>query len=75
MDSVEWLTLAIMDKGYYDYDYQYIEPRQEIRLVEDTAKSDEEIAKRLARFGIGRKQGAEVLQRAVIKDLKERKGE
>lgn len=64
-----------MDKGYYDYDYQYVEPPQEIRLVEDTAKSNEEIAKRLARFGIGRKQGAEALQEAVIKDLKEREGQ
>lgn len=73
-----------MDKGFYDYDYQYVEPQQEIKLVEDTAKSDEEIAKRLARFGFGKvrgdsqeevPKGADALQSAVIKDLKERKGE
>ena len=78
LDSVEWLTMVGKDKCYYDYDYQYVEPPKEQKLVEETAKSDEEIAKRLARFGIGRAsqvpRGAEALQDAVIKDLKERKG-
>lgn len=66
-----------MDKGYYDYDYQYVEPEEEkkVRLVEETAKSDEQVRNALARFGIGRVRGAEALQDAVIRDLKERKGE
>ena len=64
-----------MDKGYYDYDYQEVESKEEkkVRLVEDTAKSDEQIRNALARFGFGKPKGAEALQEAVIKDLKERK--
>lgn len=75
LDSVEWLTLAIMDKGYYDYDYQYVEPKDEkkVRLVEDTAKSDEQVQSALARFGWGKSKGAKALQDAVIKDINERK--
>lgn len=62
-----------MDKGYYDYDYQYVEPPKEQLLVEDTAKSDEQVLNALARFGFGRVRGAEALQSAVIRDMKERK--
>lgn len=64
-----------MDKGYYDYDYQYVEPQEEMKTIEETAKSDEEVKSALARFGWGRPKGAEALQEAVIKDLKERSGQ
>ena len=74
--------MVIMDKGYYDYDYQYIEPKQEIVTIENTVKSNDDVRNALARFGWGRSKGAdtqsqsaEALQEAVINDIKERKGE
>lgn len=40
--------MHLIDKGYYDYDYEYVEPKKEITA---RAKSDEEMQKRLARYG------------------------
>lgn len=41
----------LIDKGYYDYDYE--EPKHKRSSAPTKAKSDEETAKMLSRFGIG----------------------
>lgn len=40
--------MRLIDKGYYDYDYEYVEKKKEMTAH---AKSDEEMQQRLARFG------------------------
>ena len=55
--------MLLLDKGYFDYDYQRIE-REEIVTWEDTVRSDEEIRDIMAGFGIGvkRKKKPETLE-------------
>jgi hypothetical protein len=56
--------MMLIDKQYYDYDFENFE-----QVVTLQPRSDEEIKKRLARFGIGQKaQTAEDIQRIVIED-------
>ncbi len=43
----------LIDKGYYDYDFKAVAPKQKQLLYEDTVKSEEETRSMLARFGIG----------------------
>lgn len=45
--------LCLIDKGYYDYDYELIEKPKDFV---DTEKSEEEVSSMLARFGIGQKR-------------------
>lgn len=40
--------MRLIDKGYYDYDYEYVEKKQDVSAK---AKSNEEMQQRLARFG------------------------
>lgn len=48
MDSANYVTLMLLDKSYYDYDYE-----RPPRKVENVApKSKEETLKQLARFGV-----------------------
>lgn len=77
--------MVLIDKGYYDYDYE--EPKgakyekQKVVTIEETKKSDEEVENILAAFGFGRKKepmgvhDAQALQELVIKDLKIKRGE
>lgn len=53
LDSADFVTLMLMDKGYYDYDYQ--EPKQTIKrkTYEESVRSDAEIQEMLSRFGWG----------------------
>lgn len=44
--------MMLMDKGYYDYDYEKVEKPVK---WEDTVKSDEEVADMLSMFGLGPK--------------------
>ena len=65
MDSANYVTLMLLDKSYYDYDYE-----RPPRKVENVApKSKEETLKQLARFGVGvaaRKESADELQRMAM---------
>ena len=54
--------MMLIDKGYYDYDYQ--EPKAKVQDV--APKNEAETKKMLARFGIGVKETAEDLQRIAM---------
>ena len=47
------MTLLLIDKGYYDYDFKAVAKKQKQLLYEDTVKSEEETRSLLALFGIG----------------------
>ena len=63
--------MLLLDKGYFDYDYEKVETHQEIVNWEDTVKSDEEVADMLAMFGIGTRmkkpETMEEIQNHIIK--------
>lgn len=61
----------LMDKGYYDYDYEKVRKVPKPLTYEETVKSDEEIQEILKRFGWGSpKLPPEELQREVMADNK-----
>ena len=45
--------MMLVDKGYYDYDFERKKERAKQMLYEDTVKSESEVRGLLARFGIG----------------------
>ena len=51
IDSANFVTLMLIDKGYYDYDFE--EPKHKKQSALTKAKSDAETAKMLSRFGVG----------------------
>ena len=50
------MLLQLIDKGYYDYDYEKVSKEPEIVDWADTVKSDEEVQDMVSLFGFGRKQ-------------------
>ena len=65
----------LVDKGYYDYDFERNKERAKQMLYEDTVKSDDEVRSWLARFGIGQKrseESLEELQEMAMKQLNEK---
>lgn len=67
MDSANYVTMLLLDKGYFDYDYQKVD--RQLRW-EDTIIPDDELKNRLAGFGIGVKKKPttpEELQEYIIK--------
>lgn len=64
------MTFLLLDKGYFDYDYQRVE-KDEVVKWEDTVRSDEEIRQIMAGFGIGvqrsKPQTIEEVQNYIIK--------
>ena len=50
--------MILMDKGYYDYDYEKTE-KTVITDWESTVKSDEEVQDLLSMFGMGHKKKLE----------------
>lgn len=45
--------LMLIDKGYYDYDFEVVEKTV---TFEDTIKTDEEVSEMASRFGFGAKK-------------------
>lgn len=70
MDSANLVTMMLLDKGYFDYDFEKFEKPI---VWEDTVKSDEEVADMLAMFGMAPKkpQTAEEIQKYIINQIKE----
>lgn len=65
----------LVDKGYYDYDFERKKERVKQMLYEDTVKSESEVRGLLARFGIGQKRSGESLeelQELAMKELNEK---
>lgn len=64
LDTSAQTSLMLIDKGYYDYDYERIEKPV---TYEDSVKSDEETERMLSFFGIG--PNAERLQEIARQDI------
>lgn len=70
IDSIEWVTLMLIDKEYYDCDYTYVEPKaeQDIKL-----KSEEEQQAMFSKFGFGKVRSVdndvEKLQESLIQAM------
>lgn len=66
--------MMLVDKGYYDYDFERKKERVREALYEDTVKSESEVRGLLARFGIGQKpsESLEELQELAMKELNEK---
>ena len=70
--------MMLVDKGYYDYDFERKKERVRQALYEDTVKSESEVRGLLARFGIGqpkvepREESLEELQEMAMKQLNEK---
>ena len=62
--------MLLLDKGYFDYDFEKSE-KEDVVTWEETARSDEEIKEIMAGFGIGVKrkkpETLEEIQNYIIK--------
>ena len=70
LDTANQVTMMLVDKGYYDYDFERVKAVKQI-LYEDTVKNEEETRNLLARFGIGKKteeKSIEELQEYVMSE-------
>lgn len=69
LDTANQVTMMLIDKGYYDYDFERVKAKAQL-LYEDTVKSDSEVRGLLARFGIGKpeEQSIEELQEYVMSE-------
>lgn len=73
MDNADYVTLMLMDKGYYDYDFEAPKEIQKRKTYEESVKSDEELREILGRFGWGKKpMSAEQLQSEVMEEEKKK---
>lgn len=63
--------MMLLDKGYYDYDFEPKKEQYKPIMYEDTVKSEEETRSLLARFGIGKskEESLEELQKQVINSI------
>ena len=62
--------MMLLDKGYFDYDFERVEAPDEIVNWEDTVLDEEETASVVAMFGIGRRkpETIEDIQNYLIKE-------
>lgn len=63
--------MMLVDKGYYDYDFERKKEVAKQVLYEDTVKSESEVRGSLARFGIGQKRSEESLEELQEMAMKE----
>ena len=63
----------LLDKGYFDYDFEKVEKPVPVYDWEDTIKSDEEVQGILSIFGVGQreKKTVEEIQEYVINQMEE----
>lgn len=64
--------MLLLDKGYFDYDYEKPERPEESATFDNTVKSDEEVENMLSLFGIGTRskkkpETLEEIQNHIIK--------
>ncbi len=73
LDNADYVTLMLMDKGFYDYDYEVPKEINKRKTYEESVRSDEEIRDILGRFGWGKKPlTAEQLQLEVMEEEKKK---
>ena len=72
IDSENKVTMLLMDKSYYDYDYE--KPSQKDEDALNAAKSDADITSKLKALGFGTRKKkpltAEEIQKEVMRDNK-----
>lgn len=75
LDSANYVTMILLDKGYFDYDFEKVDKPTPFVNWEDTIKSDEEVQGILKMFGVGSgaKKSLEDIQSHIIKQMKEDK--
>ena len=66
--------MLLLDKGYFDYDFEKVVKAPEIVNWEDTLKSDEEVADMMSAFGFGQKKAknpetVEEIQEHILKQI------
>ena len=65
--------MMLVDKSYYDYDFERVKEVAKPILVEDTIKSEEETRRLLSRFGFGiaepKEESLEELQEMAMKQI------
>lgn len=72
IDSADYINLMLLDKDYYDYDYE--SPDKEVLAYKNAAKNDNELAERLRSLGFKVKAKkpddvAEHLQKEVMAEI------
>ena len=73
IDTANQVTMMLIDKGYYDYDFEHKKAVAKQMLYEETVKSETEVRGLLARFGIGQKRSESLdeLQEMAMEQLNE----
>lgn len=67
--------MLLLDKGYYDYDYEKTAAPTPVVDWEDTIKSEEEVNDILSMFGLGQRATEEEnLQEFIIKEEEQKNG-
>ena len=65
----------LIDKGYYDYDFERIKAITTPITYEDTRKSESEVSSMLSRFGIGgaksKEESMEELQQLAMEEFEQ----
>jgi hypothetical protein len=63
--------MMLLDKGYFDYDFEKVEAPEPIIDWEDTVLDEEETANVVAMFGIGRRKKPETIEEIQTYLIKE----
>ena len=74
IDTANQVTMMLVDKGYYDYDFEHQKEVVRQSLYEETVKSESEVRGLLARFGIGkpREESMEEIQELAMKEFEQK---
>ena len=64
----------LVDKGYYDYDFERVKAKVKRVTYEESVKSDDEVRGWLAKFGIGKpkEESLEELQELAMKGIEQK---
>lgn len=74
LDTENWVTFMLLDKGYYDYDFEAV--KETVRRKETQEQKDKRTQKMMDRFGFGKVKSvkkplsAEELQAEVMAEKK-----
>ena len=74
LDSANFVTLMLIDKGYYDYDYE--EPKKRKLEVRRPSMSNNKLSDMLHRYGVGvkppKEMNMEELQEYAIRNIEKK---
>lgn len=74
LDTANQVTMMLVDKSYYDYDFERKKEKVRQALYEDTVKSESEVRGLLARFGIGqpKEETLDEIQELAMKEIEQK---